>query len=79
MYKILIADDEPIVLEGIKFIIEENFSDIEIVATASSGREAIEASNRVSPDIILMDIKMPGINGIEAIETIKKRYQAFAL
>ncbi len=74
MYKILIADDEPIVLEGIKFIIEENFSDIEIVATASSGREAIEASNRVSPDIILMDIKMPGINGIEAIETIKKRY-----
>ena len=74
MYKIMIADDEQIVLEGIKFIIEENFSKVNIVATASSGREAIESTNHVIPDIVLMDIKMPGINGIEAIETIKKRY-----
>ena len=53
----MIADDEQIVLEGIKFIIEDNFSKVNIVATASSGREAIEATNQVIPDIILMDDK----------------------
>lgn len=74
MYKILIADDERIVLDGIKFTIEDYFGDMEIVAMASSGREAIELAMTSSPDIILMDIKMPGINGIEAIEAIKKRY-----
>ncbi len=74
MFNILLADDEPIVLEGIKFMIEENFSDIQVVGMAHSGREAIELCNHVVPDIVLMDIKMPGINGIEAIETIKARH-----
>lgn len=71
----MIADDEQIVLDGIQFMIEDTFTDIEIVAMVHSGREAIEACQAIVPDIIFMDIKMPGINGIEAIETIKKRYQ----
>lgn len=75
MYRLMIADDEQIVQDGLKFLIEDIFDDIEIVATASSGREAIEQCQQTVPDIILMDIKMPGINGIEAIEIIKKRYQ----
>ncbi len=74
MYKVLIADDEQIVIDGIKFMIEDTFEDMDIVAMANSGREAIEQANRTGPDIILMDIKMPGINGIEAIESIKKRF-----
>lgn len=74
MYKLLIADDEQIVLDGIEFMIKDNFSDVQVVAKASSGREAIEACRQIVPDLIFMDIKMPGINGIEAIETIKKMH-----
>lgn len=73
MYKMLIADDEQIVLDSIKFIIEKNFDDVVIAGTARSGREAIEKAETVMPDIVFMDIKMPGINGIEAIREIKSR------
>ncbi|MGV8145748.1 MAG: response regulator [Alkaliphilus sp.] len=74
MYRLMIVDDEQIVQEGIKITIEDSFSDIDIVGMASTGREAIEMSQNVVSDIILMDIKMPGINGIEAIAAIKKRH-----
>lgn len=74
MYKLLVADDEQIVLDGIKFMVEEMNKDIEIVGMVNSGRAAVEACAQGAPDIILMDIKMPGINGIEAIDTIKKRH-----
>lgn len=73
MYKVLVADDEQIVLDSIKFIIEKNFSDIIVAGTARSGREAIEKAENIIPDLVLMDIKMPGINGIEAIKEIKSR------
>lgn len=73
MYRVLIADDEQIVIDSLKYIIERNFHDIEIAATARSGREAVEKVEAVVPDIIFMDIKMPGINGIEAIREIKDR------
>ncbi len=72
MYKMLIADDEQIVLDGLRFMIENNFKEIEIVATAKTGREAIEFSRNHMLDIIFTDIKMPGINGIEAIAEIRK-------
>lgn len=75
MFKVLIVDDEQIVIDGIKFMIEEIFTDVEVVAMANSGRTAIEVTRSIVPDIVLMDIKMPGINGIEAIEVIKKRHQ----
>lgn len=74
MYKIMIVDDEWLVQEGIKVTLENNFSNIEIVGMASTGREAIEMQAEKYPDIILMDIKMPGINGIEAIQSISKRF-----
>jgi len=75
MFKLMIADDEQIVLDGLKFIVEDLFDNIEIVSMVNSGREAIEAVHDIVPDIVLMDIKMPGINGIEAIEAIKKKHQ----
>lgn len=71
MFKMLIADDEQIVIDSIRFIIEKNFKDVDVVATARSGREAIERAETNVPDIVFMDIKMPGINGIEAIKEIK--------
>ena len=73
MYKLLIADDEQIVLDSIKFIIEKSFNDVIVAGTARSGREAIEKAESLKPDIIFMDIKMPGINGIEAIKEIRSR------
>src|SRR4051794_28088382 len=74
MFKILVADDENIVIESIKYIIEKNFDDVVIAGTARSGREAIEKAEALKPDLILMDIKMPGINGIDAIKEIKSSY-----
>lgn len=71
MYKILIADDEGIVIEALTFIIEKNFSNQCTIQTAKSGRDAIERAEHFHPDIIFMDIRMPGINGIEAMEEIK--------
>ncbi len=71
MLKIMVVDDESIVIESIKYIIEKNFKDIKVECIAHSGREAIEKAEATKPDIILMDIKMPGINGIDAIKEIK--------
>ena len=71
MLKLLIADDEYLVIDYLKMIIEKNFNDITIVGAASTGREAIEKAISLKPDIVFMDIHMPGINGIEAIRQIK--------
>lgn len=73
MLRVLIADDEYLVLDFIQFIIENNLESIQVVGTAQSGREAIEKAIELSPDIILMDIRIPGINGIDAIKQIKER------
>ncbi|MFA9397039.1 MAG: response regulator [Clostridiaceae bacterium] len=73
MYKLLVADDEKIVVDSVGYIIKKNFDNIQ-VEFARSGREAIEKSDIFRPDFILMDIKMPGINGIDAIKEIKERY-----
>lgn len=74
MYKLLIVDDEQLVLESISYIIKKSFTDIVVSNTARSGREAIEKAEVLMPDLIFMDINMPGINGIEAIKEIKSRF-----
>jgi two-component system response regulator YesN len=72
MIRLLIVDDEPIERIALQRIIEEGSPDIEVIGQASNGREAIEAAARLQPDLITMDIKMPGINGLQAIEKIKE-------
>ena len=70
MMKILLADDERYDRETVKHIIKENFSDKLEVYEAKNGREAIELSESIRPDLIIIDIKMPGIDGIQALKEI---------
>lgn len=72
MYKIMIADDEGIAIDALKFIIEKNFGDTCMIESAKTGRSVIELAENFRPDIAFMDIQMPGINGIEAMKEIKK-------
>lgn len=70
MMKILLAEDEKYDRETVKHIINENFSEKLQVFEARNGREAIELSESIRPDIVIMDIKMPGIDGIQALKEI---------
>lgn len=72
MIKVILADDEILEREVYKVLINRNFPELEVVAEAETGRQAIELFEKFKPELVLMDVKMPGINGIEAIETIRK-------
>ncbi len=72
MYKIMLADDEGIVIDSMKFIIEKEFGDECEVEFAKTGRSVIELAENFRPDIAIMDIQMPGINGIEAMKEIRQ-------
>ncbi|MFA7404421.1 MAG: response regulator transcription factor [Pelobacteraceae bacterium] len=68
--KIVIADDHDVVRQGLKMIIFESLSDMVIVGEASNGREALAQAEALRPDVIIMDIGMPELNGIEATRMI---------
>jgi DNA-binding NarL/FixJ family response regulator len=69
--KVLLADNHPIVRAGIKAELEK-IPDAEVIGEANDGREAIEMARDLSPDLVFMDITMPGLNGLEATERITK-------
>ncbi|MFP4349457.1 MAG: response regulator [Thermodesulfobacteriota bacterium] len=69
--RILIAEDHEIVIEGIKSILETH-SDLALVGRALNGREAVKMATALQPDIVVMDIAMPGLNGIDATLQIRK-------
>ncbi|MCE5189804.1 MAG: helix-turn-helix domain-containing protein [Eubacteriales bacterium] len=71
MYKILLVDDEGIELDALSFILEKNFGSQCAIETAKTGYDAVELAERFRPDIAVMDIRMPGINGIEAIQAMQ--------
>lgn len=70
MIKVMIADDQQLLREALKFMIEKS-GDIEVVACAANGKEAVELCKTYSPEVILMDIMMPELDGIEATRIIK--------
>lgn len=72
--KVLLVDDHLMMREGLRKIIDEE-EDLTIVAEASSGEEAIDLTRKISPDVIVMDINMPGMNGIEATRKIHNENQ----
>jgi DNA-binding NarL/FixJ family response regulator len=69
--KILLVDDHPIVRKGTKEMLEP-YSDLHVIGEANDGREALAFVQSTRPDVILMDVSMPGMNGIEATQAIKK-------
>lgn len=70
---VMLVDDQKIMLEGLETLISVR-SEMEIVESAQSGEEAIEKLRLVVPDVILMDIRMPGMGGVKATQTIKQLY-----
>lgn len=70
--KVVIVDDHPMVAEGIQSILE-SYDDISVLATLSNGREALEAMERLTPDVVLMDLNMPEIGGLTATEMLLER------
>ncbi|WP_170375736.1 response regulator transcription factor [Ruegeria atlantica] len=70
--RVLIVDDHPMVAEGIQSILE-SYPDIEVVCTLGTGQEAVDQVADLSPDVILMDLNMPGLGGLSATEMILER------
>lgn len=69
--RVLIADDHAILREGIRALLKLS-PDIEVVGEAADGREAVEQCRRLNPDVVLMDVAMPGLGGLEATLAIRK-------
>lgn len=73
MIRVLIADDQELIRQSLSFVLDAQ-ADIEIVGTASDGREAIELVRKEKPDVVLMDIRMPEVDGVECTRLIKSAY-----
>jgi DNA-binding NarL/FixJ family response regulator len=68
--RVLLADDHTIVAEGLESLLEDEF---ELVGTVTDGRALVEAASKLKPDVILADISMPVLNGLDAVRQIKKQ------
>ncbi len=73
MIKVLLADDHSIVRAGLRRIVEES-GDMQVIAEAADGREAIQKVHKTSPDVAIIDISMPGLDGLEVISQLKLYY-----
>ncbi|MCP4140469.1 MAG: response regulator transcription factor [Chloroflexi bacterium] len=71
--KILITDDHPVVRSGIHGMLETE-PDFDVIAEAKNGREALELVEKLTPDVVLMDLRMPEMEGVEAITKIKESH-----
>ena len=70
--RVMIVDDHPVTRDGLRTALGVA-EDVEVVGEASSGEEAVERVQEVSPDVIFMDVRMPGMNGIQATKQIRER------
>jgi DNA-binding NarL/FixJ family response regulator len=73
LIRILTVDDHPLLRKGIAALVNAE-PDLKLVAEASNGKEAIEAFRSHQPDVTLMDLQMPGVDGLEAIDTIRREF-----
>ncbi len=71
--KVLLVEDHIVVRQGIKALLSDE-PDLEIVGEADNGREALNLVSKLEPDVVLMDISMPGLNGIETTRQLRQNY-----
>ncbi|MFV0308730.1 MAG: response regulator [Desertimonas sp.] len=76
--RVLLADDHPVVLTGLVALLEDD-DDLEVVGTASDGDEAVDLAVRLQPDVVLMDLRMPRLNGVEATACIVEQAPSTAV
>ena len=74
MIKVLVADHHPIIRTGLKMLLESS-PDIQVIGSATTGKELFDVVGRTKPDIVLSEIDLPELNGITALRTLKKEYQ----
>ncbi|WP_199613892.1 response regulator [Paenibacillus alkalitolerans] len=74
MYKVLLADDEKFILQGVSALVEWEQIGTRLIGTALDGEEALEMIRNEPPDIVISDIKMPGMNGLELIQAVRTAY-----
>jgi two-component system response regulator NreC len=70
--KVLIVDDHAVLRQALRLLLE-NQPEVEVVGDAGNGREALDACEKLHPDVVLMDMVMPGLNGLEATRQIRRR------
>lgn len=76
--RVMIVDDHPMVADGIEAILD-TFDDLEVIATLSNGKDAIEQADALVPDVVLLDLNMPGVTGLSATEMILERRPDMAI
>lgn len=73
MIKVLVCDDQAVVCDGLEMILDSD-PEIQVIAKAYDGDEAVALLEKSQPDLVLMDLKMPGMNGIQATRLIRQKY-----
>lgn len=71
----MIVDDEPLILDGLTYLLDWESLGFEVVAKARNGREALELSRTIAFDVLITDIKMPEMTGLELIEALKEEQE----
>jgi len=79
MYKVVLVEDEAIIRDGLKKLIEEVVSGFQVIAQASNGREALENLGNWLPDLLITDIRMSEMNGIDLIKRVREQYASLPI
>jgi DNA-binding NarL/FixJ family response regulator len=72
--RLLLADDQELFVNGLRRIVEMTADDIEVVGVAATGQEAVDLADEKTPDVVLMDVRMPELDGVAATKEIRQRH-----